>query len=101
MIRVVAVLVCLSAFVLGQRNGLLDGVANLSDPVSRRASSADRSGGNSDWIEVKTKSTVTLADTHGAGSICWQQDRWRDLQDLTEWVIGPGSAPSSLIHWTD
>ena len=34
MIRVVAVLVCLSAFVLGQRNGLLDGVANLSDAVS-------------------------------------------------------------------
>jgi hypothetical protein len=69
MIRVVAVLVCLSAFVLGQRNGLLDGVANLSDAVSRRVLSADRSGGNADWVEVKAKSTVTLADIHGAVSI--------------------------------
>jgi hypothetical protein len=69
MIRVVAVLVCLSAFGLGQQNGPLDGVANLSDAVSRRASSADRSGGNADWVEVKAKSTVTLADIHGAGSV--------------------------------
>src|SRR6202049_1121118 len=69
MIRVVTVAVCLSAFVIGQQNGLLDGVANLSDAVSRRASSADRSGGNADWVEVKAKSTVTLADIHGAGSV--------------------------------
>jgi hypothetical protein len=69
MIRIVAVLVCLSAVVLGQQNGPLDGVANLSDAVSRRASSADRSGGNADWVEVKANSTVTLADIHGAGSI--------------------------------
>src|ERR1700680_2490472 len=69
MIRVVTVAVCLSAFVIGQQNGPLDGVANLNDSVSRRASSADRSGGNEDWVEVKAKSTVTLADIHGAGSI--------------------------------
>src|ERR1700674_3130146 len=69
MIRVVVVLVCLSAFVRGQQNGPLDGVANLSDAVSRRASSADRSGGNADWVEVKNASTITLADIKGTGSI--------------------------------
>src|ERR1700680_4246563 len=69
MIRVVTVAVCLSAFVRGQQNGPLDGVANLSDAVSRRASSADRSGGNADWVEVKAKSTVMLADIPGAGSV--------------------------------
>src|SRR3981081_4268204 len=69
MLRVVGVLVCLSAFVRGQQNSPLDGLANLSDAVSRRASSADRSGGNADWVEVKNGSTVTLADIKGAGSI--------------------------------
>jgi hypothetical protein len=34
MIRAVAVLGCLSALVLGQQNGPLEGVANLSDAVS-------------------------------------------------------------------
>jgi hypothetical protein len=69
MIRMVAVLVCLSAFAAGQESGSLRGLADLSDAVSRRASSADRSGGNADWVEVKAKSTVTLADIKGAGSI--------------------------------
>jgi hypothetical protein len=69
MIRVAVVLVCLSALAIGQQNGPLDGVPNLSDAVSKRASSADRSGGNADWVEVKANSTVTLADIHGAGSI--------------------------------
>ena len=69
MIRIFGVLVCLSASALAQRNSPLDGLANLSDAVSRRASSADRSGGNADWVEVKARSTVTLADIQGAGSI--------------------------------
>jgi Protein of unknown function (DUF2961) len=58
-----------SSFALSQQSGPLDGLANLSDAVSRRASSADRSGGNADWVEVKAKTTVTLADIQGAGSI--------------------------------
>jgi Protein of unknown function (DUF2961) len=69
MIRIVSFLVCFSALALGQQNSPLDGLANLSDAVSRRASSADRSGGNADWVEVKNGSTVTLADIKGAGSI--------------------------------
>ncbi len=69
MIRPLAVLLCFSAFVLGQQNSPLDGLANLSDAISRRAASADRSGGNADWVEVKAKSTVTLAEIQGAGSI--------------------------------
>jgi hypothetical protein len=69
MIRMFAILVCFSAFALGQQNTPLDGLANLSDAVSRRASSADRSGGNDDWVAIKAGSTVTLADIKGAGSI--------------------------------
>ncbi len=69
MIRPVAVLVCLTACVLGQQSGPLDGLANLSDAVSRRVSSADRTGGNADWVEVKARSTVTLADIQGPGAI--------------------------------
>jgi len=60
---------CLSAFVLAQQSSPLEGLANLSDAVSKRTSSADPSGGNTDWIEVKAKATVTLADIKGAGSI--------------------------------
>jgi hypothetical protein len=69
MIRQIAVLVFLSVFGLAQRNSPLDGLSNLSDATSRRASSADRSGGNADWVEVKSNSTVTLADIKGPGSI--------------------------------
>jgi hypothetical protein len=69
MIRIFGVLVCLSASALAQQNSPLDGLANLSDAVSRRASSADRSGGNADWVEIKARSTVSLADIQGAGSI--------------------------------
>ena len=69
MIRILAVLVCFSTLTLGQQNSPLDGLANLSDAVSRRASSADRSGGNDDWIELKAKTTATLADIKGAGSV--------------------------------
>ena len=65
----ILVLMGLTALALGQQNGPLDGLANLSDAVSKRASSADRSGGNADWVEVKAKSTVTLADIRGVGSI--------------------------------
>jgi hypothetical protein len=49
--------------------GPLQGLANLSDNVSRRASSADQSGGNADFIEVKAHSTATHAQIEGAGSI--------------------------------
>ena len=68
-IRIVVVLVCFSAFAAGQESGPLRGLADLNDAVSRRASSADRSGGNADWVEVKAKSTATLAEIKGAGSI--------------------------------
>ena len=69
MIRIIGLLVCLSMLALSQQNSPLDGLTNLSNAVSRRASSADRSGGNADWVEVKNGSTVTLADIKGAGSI--------------------------------
>ncbi len=46
MVRTISFLLCFSAFALGQQNSPLDGLANLSDAVSKRASSADRSGGN-------------------------------------------------------
>jgi hypothetical protein len=69
MIRMVGVLICFSALAFGQQNSPLDGLANLSDAVSRRASSADRTGENADWIELRSGATVTLADIHGSGSI--------------------------------
>ena len=69
MIRIVGILVCLSTLVFGQQNGPLDGLADLSDAASRRASSADPTGGNADWVQVKAKASVTLADIKGAGSI--------------------------------
>ena len=69
MMRLLALLACFSIFALGQPSSPLDGLSQLDDAVSRRASSADRSGGNADWVEVKAGSTATLADIHGAGSI--------------------------------
>jgi Protein of unknown function (DUF2961) len=69
MFRRVGILLWFSALAVGQQNSPLDGLAKLSDAASKRVSSADRSGGNADWVEVKAKSTVTLADVRGAGSI--------------------------------
>jgi len=69
LIRIVGILACLSTLVFGQQNGPLDGLADLSDAASRRASSADPTGGNADWVQVKAKASVTLADIKGAGSI--------------------------------
>ena len=69
MTRAFIVIVYLSSFVVAQQSGPLEGLANLSDAVSKRISSADRSGGNADWVEVKAKSTITLANISGAGSI--------------------------------
>jgi hypothetical protein len=69
MFRRVGILLWFSALAVGQQNSPLDGLAKLSDTASKRVSSADRSGGNADWVEVKAKSTVTLADVRGAGSI--------------------------------
>ena len=69
MIRLISFLVCFSALTLGQQNSPLDGLANLSNAISRRASSADRSGGNADWVPLKAGSSATLADIKGAGSI--------------------------------
>src|ERR1700757_3015664 len=69
MIRAAALFLCLPTLVFGQQSGPLTGLATLSDVLSKRASSADPSGGNADWIEVKAKSTATLADIKGAGSI--------------------------------
>jgi hypothetical protein len=69
MIRLATVLVALAPLVQGQQDSALSALATLRDARSRRASSADRSGGNSDWIEVKAKSIATLADIKGAGSI--------------------------------
>src|SRR5436305_10836199 len=68
-IRSVALFLSFCAFVLGQQISSLNGLSNLSAAVSRRASSADQSGGNADWIAVKSKSSVTLAEIKGAGSI--------------------------------
>jgi hypothetical protein len=68
-VRTIGVFVFLSALAFGQQSGPLGGLSNLSDAVTRRASSADRSGGNDDWVEVKAKSTTTLAELKGAGSI--------------------------------
>ncbi len=69
MIRLISFLVCFSALTLGQQNSPLDGLANLSNAISRRASSADRSGGNADWVPLKAGSTAALADIKGAGAI--------------------------------
>ena len=69
MVRTIGVFVFLSALAFGQQSGPLGELANLSDAVTGRASSADRSGGNDDWVEVKAKSTATLAELKGAGSI--------------------------------
>jgi hypothetical protein len=69
MIRIISFLLFLSALALGQQSSPLDGLPDLSNAVSKRASSADRSGGNADWVEVKAGSTVTLADIKGTGSI--------------------------------
>lgn len=65
--RTILACVSLPPFLLGYQISPLDGLANLSDTVSKRASSADTSGGNAD--EVKAHSTVTLANLEGAGSI--------------------------------
>ncbi len=67
----VAVL-CFSALLLSQESavGPLAGLADLKEDVtSKRASSADVSGGNADWVMVKAHSSVTLASIEGAGSI--------------------------------
>ena len=66
--------VCLSLLLTcsglwAQEAGPLQGLANLSAAKSRRASSADLSGGNDDWIAVKAHTTATLATIEGAGSI--------------------------------
>lgn len=60
---------CLAACAFAQDQGPLGGLSNLSGAVSKRASSADSAGGNADWVVVKAKSTVTLAEIKGAGSI--------------------------------
>ncbi len=53
-----------------QESGPLAHVADLSTGVtSHRASSFDKSGGNSDAIRIKAGETATLADLAGAGSI--------------------------------
>jgi hypothetical protein len=68
-VRILAFALFLSACALGQQAGPQDGLSNLSDAISRRASSADPTGGNADWVEVIARSTVALADIQGAGSI--------------------------------
>jgi hypothetical protein len=69
LLRLSCVLASLSFAVKAQESGPLSGLANLSNAASHRASSADQSGGNDDWIKVNSKGTATLADIHGAGSI--------------------------------
>ncbi|MBV8573381.1 MAG: DUF2961 domain-containing protein [Acidobacteriaceae bacterium] len=63
------ILLAACAAICAAQSGPLSGLSNLSDAVSKRASSADPSGGNADWIEIKPHATATLADIHGAGSI--------------------------------
>ena len=65
------VLLFVSVLPIGaQESGPLAHVADLSTGVtSHRASSFDKSGGNSDAIRIKAGETATLADLAGAGSI--------------------------------
>jgi hypothetical protein len=69
MLRVLTLLLLSTAIAWCQQPSPLHSLADLSDSVSKRASSADLSGGNDDWIHLKSKSTATLAEISGAGSI--------------------------------
>ncbi len=68
-VRLICAIVSLSLLISARQSSPLAGLANLSNAVSKRASSADPSGGNADWIEVKAHSTATLANLEGPGSI--------------------------------
>lgn len=67
--RLAGLVFSLSVFLRAQESGPLQGLADLRTVTSQRASSADPTGGNADWIEVKSHATVTLAQIEGAGSI--------------------------------
>lgn len=49
--------------------GPLSGIATLGEGRSRRSSSFDRSGGNSDYVKIPPGETFTLAEIEGAGRI--------------------------------
>lgn len=49
--------------------GPLGGISTIVDAQSKRVSSYDRSGGNSDYVCVPAGETFTLADISGAGKI--------------------------------
>jgi hypothetical protein len=68
MTETLIVLLLLCSYACAQ-TGPLNGLANLSEATSHRASSFDRSGGNDDWIAIKGHATATLAEVSGSGSI--------------------------------
>lgn len=67
--RAAALLIGAVGSASAQERGLLESVSTLENAVSGRASSADRTGGNADWVEVPAQSTVALSQIDGAGSI--------------------------------
>ncbi len=68
--RIFGVLLMMSGICWGQDGGPLNGLAALHPGVtSERASSWDRSGGNADFVVVKSGATVPLAQIGGAGEI--------------------------------
>jgi len=63
-------LLTMTAICWAQDTGPLSGLATLHSGItSERASSWDRSGGNADFIVVKSGATVPLAEIGGAGEI--------------------------------
>jgi len=59
----------LPAAAIAQQPGPLSSLAKLRDVTTKRISSWDRTGGNSDRIPVNPGQTVTLAEIQGAGCI--------------------------------
>ena len=67
---------CVSLLVLAfcfavalEAQGPLTDLATLKSAVSRRASSADVTGGNADFLRIKAGATAVLADLRGPGAI--------------------------------
>ena len=52
-----------------EAQGPLTDLATLKSAVSRRASSADLTGGNADFLRIKAGATAVLADLRGPGAI--------------------------------
>jgi hypothetical protein len=55
--------------VLAQTDGPLGGLATFRNAVTKRISSYDRTGGNSDRVPIEPGNTFTMADIPGAGCV--------------------------------